>query len=331
MHTPKRIVFVADRQFDHSEPTLERVDLEFAEHDYDELLTALRGICPDVVCYASPAELAERAREHTDDVVLSIWSGVRSRSRKALVPAICEAFGITYVGPDAYVNSLGQDKWASKLAAAALGFTTPAAVLIDSCDAMETSLESIRYPAVVKPNYEGGSIGISTECLVTDPAAAARITEKLLRLHRQPVLAEEFVGGREVSYVLIGRRTAIDVCEVLELIVPDHDLRSTVLGFELKHAPFDFHWERVTDVMPREDIERGRRWFHALGKVEVVRIDGRLSDDGRFHFIELSPDAYLGSDGSVGAACSMRGLSFEQLVGLLLSNALADRHANTSS
>src|SRR5215216_5705687 len=77
MQLPKRVVFIADRQFDHSAPTLERVDLEFAEHDYDEILAALRRICDDVVCYSSPAELAGRAIDHLNDVVLSIWSGVR--------------------------------------------------------------------------------------------------------------------------------------------------------------------------------------------------------------------------------------------------------------
>ncbi len=324
MQVPKRVVLVADRQFDHSAPTLERADLEFAEHDYDEILSALERVCDDVVCYSSPAELADRARDHLNDVVLSIWSGVRSRSRKALVPAICEVFGITYVGPDAYVNSLGQDKLAAKVVAAALGFNTPRSVLIDSFAEMDLLLESIRYPAVVKPNYEGGSIGISSECLVHDTAAAKKIAARLLHCHRQPVLAEEFVFGREVSYVLIGRRTTIDVCEVLELVVEGHDLRSAVLGLELKHAPLKFHWDRVTDVIPSTDIERGQRWFRALGKVEVIRIDGRLSEDGQFHFIELSPDAYLGSDGSVGTACLMRGFSFEQFVQLLLSNAVAD-------
>lgn len=68
--------------------------------------------------------------------------------------------------------------------------------------------------------------------------------------------------------------------------------------------------------------ERFARLFKALGKVDVMRVDGRIGPDG-FKLIELSPDCYMGADGSTALCFEWAGYSYPQMLELL-QNALAE-------
>jgi D-alanine-D-alanine ligase len=305
---------------------LEGANLEMADaEEYDELVDAIGKVSRRVVPYQTLQAFLDNIAAHRDDVVLSVWSGERSRNRKVLVPSICEAYGITYVGADAYASMVAQDKALSKTIAQKFGFTTPRAVVIDAPSDVSL-LDALRYPIVVKPNLEGGSIGISQDCLTHDARAAAEIARRLLGAHGGAVIAEEFVRGREISYVIVGSQHETLLAEAVEIVLVHQDLRETVWSYELKQSPtIEDYWQLVTDELPVDVLRRGIDLFRSLGKVELMRIDGRLDAEGTFHFIELSPDSYLGSDGAVGAAYSLRGMTLDVMMDQLLRNALQNR------
>jgi len=306
--------------------TLEGTNLEMADDDeYFELMEAVGKVCPKVVPYHTLHAFIDNIGSHRDDIVLSVWSGERSRNRKGLVPAICEAYGITYVGADAYANIVAGDKALSKTIAQKFGFATPRSVLIEGPGDLSL-LHALVYPVVVKPNFEGGSIGISQDCLTHDLQSAETIARRLLTAHGDAVLAEEFVKGREVSYVIVGHEQEIVFAEAVEIVVADIELRDTIWSYEIKQsATVNDYWRLVTAELGDDVLQRGRALFRSLGKVELMRIDGRLDADGQFHFIELSPDSYLGADGAVGAAYALRGTSLDVMMEQLLRNALQSR------
>ena|SRR6266481_343282 len=62
-------------------------------------LTAIAG---RVVHYANLRDFVDNLHHHREAIVFPYWFGALSRSRHSLVPAICEAYGIVYVGADAY-------------------------------------------------------------------------------------------------------------------------------------------------------------------------------------------------------------------------------------
>jgi D-alanine-D-alanine ligase len=311
---------------DDRELSLQGANFEFADDDeYDELVTALRRACRKVVTYETPKEFINNIQRHTDDVVISVWSGEHSRNRKALVPSICEAYGIRYVGADTYTNVLAQDKALSKSIARQFGFHTPPSVLIDA-EADLSLLRALRYPAVVKPNFEGGSIGISQRCLVHDERAAHELIATLLAAHHDSVLVEQFIRGREVSYVVVGNREEILFAEAVELVLLSDNLPDMLWSYEIKQSPdVKEEWRLVTGDLDASTRDNAIRLFRALGKVELLRVDGRIDDAGRFQFIELSPDAYLGSDGAVGAAYALRGQPLHLMLEDLIRNARRSR------
>src|SRR5450759_3760969 len=68
----------------------------------DELVAAIRPLIKDVIIYDSPAAFTEAVTLHKNDLVLPDWSGQDSWSRSGLIPAVCESYGLTYIGGDAY-------------------------------------------------------------------------------------------------------------------------------------------------------------------------------------------------------------------------------------
>ena len=123
------VVLVAD-VFDHAASnvlTHERRDLELTEiGTLQALRAAIAVLGLKVHHYQGPATLAGHARRHKEDVVLAIYGGQRSRNRMALVPAICETFGLRFIGPDVYGRIIAQDKEISKRLASDCGLRTPA-------------------------------------------------------------------------------------------------------------------------------------------------------------------------------------------------------------
>ena len=321
----RNVVLLIDR-VENRDLTLEGTNLEMADdEEYVELMEAVGHVCARVIPYQTLQAFIDNIASHRGDIVLSVWSGERSRNRKGLVPAICEAYGITYVGADAYANIIAGDKALSKTIAQRFGFATPRSVLIEG-PADLSLLGALVYPVVVKPNFEGGSIGISQDCLTRDQQSAETIARRLLAAHGDAVLAEEFVKGREISYVIVGSEQETLFAEAVEIVVVDTELRETIWSYEIKQsATVNDYWRLVTAELGVDVLERGIALFRSLGKVELMRIDGRLDADGEFQFIELSPDSYLGGDGAVGAAYSLRGMSLEVMMEQLLTNALRSR------
>ncbi len=99
----ERVVIIADLFDERSSdiPIERRRDLERTHREVlGQFLAAIRGAGYDVLHYETPAALADNAHKHKKDVVWSIYGGEASKSRMALVPAVCETYGLPYVGPD---------------------------------------------------------------------------------------------------------------------------------------------------------------------------------------------------------------------------------------
>ena len=89
---------------------------------------------------------------------MTIYGGEISRNRLALVPAICESMNVKFLGADVYNRIICQDKNLCKTFAKRFNILSPNSILI--YDENDISLiKSLKLPLVVKPNYEGSSIG----------------------------------------------------------------------------------------------------------------------------------------------------------------------------
>ena len=317
------VVLVADTAdfdvtVDRKSTFLEMTDL----HQLDCIKTAIEKMGHDCILYAEPDKFSNAASQHKDDLVFSLWSGKKSRNRRAIIPAICEAHSISYIGADPYTALLCQDKALSQSFTKRFGLDVPKQIQIDQFNS-ESDLSTLNFPVVVKPTFEGGSIGISTKNLAVCSSDANALAKELFIDFNQPIVIEEFIRGAEVSICIAGRPNEIDLVEAIEVCYSDKPdyLYDRLYSFEEKrhHSRTKFRVQKnVTSRVPQSVLDKAICLFTALGKVDIFRLDGRLLDDD-FIVIELTSDVGMSPSGIFASAYNSIGLDFDEMISKVLN------------
>jgi len=324
----KTILLVADiaPDDDGKIPIQERRDLEKSSLKTVAAITeAINQLGLAVIHIQSLEELAQRASLHdTGNLVLSIYGGERSRNRMALVPAMCESLSLRFVGPDVFGRVYCQDKELSKRIALQSGVLTPRCQLVRNLTDID-HLPSNNFPMVIKPNLEGSSIGISKHSLVKNTEQMRRIAIELLERFQQPILVEEFVPGREVSCSMIEvEGGVISRFAEIRLGSDPHYFNDKLFCAEEKVAWNDIEVMPLNDTAEISDLKSLHQLAASLGHFGYCRIDGKLHD-GQFHFIELTPDAWLDPRGAFSLSFTKTGWSYSDVLAKVLASERAGR------
>ena len=238
------------------------------------------------------------------DLVLNLAEGERGAFREAFYPALFEQLGLAHTGSSASALALCLDKALAKRVVAAAGVRVPGP-------------PRANRPAIVKPNFEGSSKGITVVPAGGDLAAAVTATRA-----RYPggVIVEELVDGIDVGvgwFAGLGQLPAIA-----------YRYAGAIYDYALKHATP----ERVTLEIPARLSPRTRRRlatattraFAALGVTGYGRADFRLTPAGDVVFLEMNPLPSLtlapGHD-ELYVAAARAGRSPPELVAAVLARA----------
>ncbi|MGE4290986.1 MAG: hypothetical protein AB7E32_02140 [Desulfovibrio sp.] len=318
----RKVIVVAERIKSHDPSHAEEWTLEYLEDSYyNELICGLKQGGFFIEHFESPRELVERLRVDGEVVVLPLWSGKESRNRRALVPAICESFGVKFVGADVYTAMVCQDKVLAKTFCSRAGLATPRHVLVPE-HREPADFSPVRFPCVVKPSLEGGSMGITDDCIVSNKNEALEKANLLRSIWKQPILVEEFVAGREISICVAGNDT-VQITGAAEVIVagsPEY-FNNNVNSVDLKKY---MKIDRVNVKCAAEEIapftDSCIELFRSLKKVDFIRIDGKLSTEG-FIVLELTPDAHMGSTSSLAVSLTSDRRSYPELLRFIIDAA----------
>ena len=152
------------------------------------------------------------------DLIFNMIEGFKSRNREGIVPAICEALGIKYIGTDAFGMSLTLHKFHTSLLVQSLGICTPESILFDfevQCiDDLVNNIErkGMMYPLIVKPNREGSSMGVT---LVHGLEELENAVKNIYRNYSQQVLCQEYILGEEMSVPMIETKEEIKILGIV--------------------------------------------------------------------------------------------------------------------
>lgn len=183
-------------------------------------------------------------------------------------------------------------------------------------------LDEFALPFILKPVAEGSSIGISADNIIRERSRARAVAEDLLRTFNAPIMAEAFVAGREVSLSAIqspdGIRTAFSEIRVADQ--PDYFVERVWDAAEKYHRRLDRHVALIDDELADIDRQAIMRLLSALGDFGWIRIDGRLAN-GRFNFIEASPDAHLAERSQFAQGFIQQGMSYAEVIAAVVASA----------
>ncbi len=255
------------------------------------------------------------------DLVFNICEGMHGWGREAQVPALLDAWQVPYVFSDPLVCALTLHKGMTKDVVRAAGVATPDfAVVQDLAAARNVKLP---FPLFAKPVAEGTGKGVTSASRINDAAELVAVCRELLAKHRQPVLVERFLPGREFTVGIIGtgrRASAIATMEIA--LLPGADPH--VYSYRNKENCEELVEYRLLDEprLARQVEALALRAWRVLGCRDAGRVDLRLDELGRPNFIEVNPLAGLHPEHSdLPIMAAKAGMDYLTLIGNIMTSA----------
>jgi D-alanine-D-alanine ligase len=303
---------------------------EDALEEYDSwetietIAAALAAAGHSVVLLGGGSEFLENILREKVDFVFNIAEGRgNSRSRESQVPAILEMLGIPYTGSDSHCLTVCLDKPLAKKLVAEEGIATPQWQIVnDEEELSKVSWE--RFPAIVKPAYEGSSKGIRLSSVAENREQMTKEVSHLLKDYRQPVMVEEFISGEEVTVGIIGN-TPPRLVGIMR-ILPRKREGHFVYSLEVKRNYLNLvDYEcppKLSDEINQKIALASLKVFKVLGCRDFARLDFRVSQEGMPYFLEINPLPGLGSYSDLIIMAQKLGWTHQGLIQAVLEAAL---------
>ncbi len=235
----------------------------------------------------------ESVKKVKPDIVFNRAEGIRGESRESHIPAILEMLGIPYVGANVLSTAVCLNKGWTKKFLAFHNILTPQFHILSNVRQVN-NLE-FKYPIILKPNEEGSSVGINEDNVVTEKKHLVKKLSAMLKEYKQPILAEQFIQGREFSVgVLDGLGPKPEVLAILEIDFSKFPAEvAGVFGQKAKTIYEGLDHYVCPAKIPKDlkkKIERVSIEICRLLEIpDFARIDFRMDDDENLYFLEINP------------------------------------------
>ncbi len=231
------------------------------------------------------------------------------------VQGVLEAMHIPYTGSGVMASALSMDKWRTKLVWQATGIPTPKYHLLTPQSDFRQVQDDLGLPLIVKPAREGSSIGVTKVHTTSELPTAFELAYRLDPL----VIAEEFVGGQELTASVVGD----EVLPLIRIEAPDgaYDYKNKYFTDDTKyHCP-----SGVSAALEDEIRAVTLRAFQVLDCSGWGRADMMLRPDGSYSFLEMNTSPGMTTHSLVPMAARAVGLSYPDLCVHILSLARCDQ------
>ncbi|MBX5480386.1 MAG: ATP-grasp domain-containing protein [Myxococcaceae bacterium] len=274
------------------------------------------------------SRIVARLEAYTPDLIFNTAEGRRGRFREAFYPALFGELGFPYTGSDAYALAITLDKQLCKLILREQGIRTPGWQFVVSMSQFQPN--DLRFPVIIKPNFEGSSKGI-TQASVAETVAEARqkVAEALAR-YPAGVLVEEYISGTDltVPFLEAVKTEFGGVLSPVEYVFDPQvagDRKYRIYDYELKTRHDRAVSVRAPAQIPKEIAHEVRsmaqRIFSALDCRDLGRIDFRLSDAGVPYFLEINALPSLEPGAGIYAAAELEGLHLDKVIESIIESA----------
>ncbi|MFP4466930.1 MAG: P1 family peptidase [Candidatus Goldiibacteriota bacterium] len=318
-----KIALVYNLRKDDSEKTAETLKSKDVEKLHNAIMSLGHEVEP-IEASQDPTLFVKLVFDFAPDLIFNVAEGVEGEAREAFFPGLFSQMNIPYTGGNASLLFVNLNKQLSKIILEEYGILTPKGAVITP-ENRELPKE-IGFPAILKPNAEGSSKGISDDSVVKDADEYEKKIKKFLDKYPAGVLVEQYIKGREISVPFLEAFPG----KVLEII--EYEMKSkggskyNIFDYEAKQSSL----ADVADVKcPPEFKEEERSMvMNMVKKVLSItkcpdfgRVDIRIDEKGYPYFIELNPLPSLHVNGSLMLCAKARGLSYEDVIKLVIRSA----------
>ena len=238
-------------------------------------------------------------------------------------PEILKRLKIPFTGSSGSACQNAYSKNRTKQILRKAGIRTPNAILIKNATDVKR-INNLKLPLFIKPVSGGCSFGITQNSLIRKKENVGYKIRDMFKTIKQPLLLEEFLGGREFTVGIIGNNQ-LHVLPIMKFRYNDNSsfpFRSYALKMvhyedEQMVCPAQISPEKRVEI---EDITR--KTFKALDCRDYARIDFRMNEKGVPYVLEVNALPNLMPEtSSFAIMANKEGLSFEQLIKQIMQTA----------
>ncbi|KKU02945.1 MAG: D-alanine-D-alanine ligase [Candidatus Amesbacteria bacterium GW2011_GWB1_47_26] len=288
------------------------------ESDLDTQNSAI-SICGELNTAGYDAQLLGISTAEVDqvqkikaDLVFNVveWSGVKWKFAVGAIREL-ERCGLPFTGSGSRGFKISADKILMKKEMAKHKISTP----------------QLKFPAIVKPAYEHCGIGIGQNSIVNSGQELENRADELRKKYRQPVIAEEFIDGRELQVTVLeknGRPWVLPAAEVV------FDKPGTVLSYEMKWVEESPEYDQagmepaVLNSNLKSQISKvAQTCYLKLGGRDYPRLDLRVRG-GEIFVLEINnnPGVDWDIDSGMGMSARLAGFkTYGELLTHIVENA----------
>jgi D-alanine-D-alanine ligase len=264
------------------------------------------------------------------DLVFNLTESYAGDDTKEMnVAAYMDLIGLPYTGGGPHAHFLAQDKATAKKMFAFHGIRTPyfATAYRGNID----HAHDVKFPLIVKPQLEDGSIGIDAEAVVSSIKELMERVEYVQNEFDSPALIEEYIEGREIYAAILGSYERTEVLPLVELDLSQLPKGTPRIASRDVKFERDSHAYKVTKSAIAEDLDEETTKklsdtavaaYRAVKLRDYGRIDMRLTPDGEVYVIEANPNPWLSSKHEFAMAAKKSGRSYTELIKSILELAL---------
>ncbi len=323
MKMPRRITVMMDAA------CIDAGDPDFGSQEGEpttefHVVSTLRDLGYDVFIlgvHDDAGAVVDGLRKQRPDLVFNLTEEFRGdRRQDRNLAALLELIGVPFTGSGALGLSLCRSKSLCKQLLNLHRIRVPGFMVLRARRIPRIPV-GLKFPLVVKPVYEDGSVGISNASRVMTPES---LMERARQVHQrwcQPAIAEEYIEGRELYVSVLGN-------ERRQVLPPREFFRDNPNGDGPLMATYRVKWDE--DYQDKWNIRFGfaavdeplmtkldricKRTCRSLHLRDYARIDLRLTPDGRIYILEVNPNPDLAYGEEVAESAERAGISYAALL-----------------
>jgi D-alanine-D-alanine ligase len=318
---PKRVgIIYSDVQREFFPTEAQYITEKGAEQDARLIGEYLESLGITVLLHPGNAELPEWLRINAPEMVINLVDSIKGmESLASAIPGVLELLEIPYTGADMLGLSLDTNKFVIMKLLQQNGVPVPYYQLFSS---PEDYLDpAIRFPLISKLNSIHGSVEITKDAVSENEKQLRKRLRYLIRTYKQPVLVEEFIGGREITAIVLqdGKKKVYQA----EKVFTHPDSKYVFLTFEdqwLTEMNAALYYKEYGDPLLKEYVKKA---FNVTKMAGYAKFDIRLDQSGRYFFIDTNCNPALGPkqlDMAMAVILDLYGISFQEILKRLILN-----------
>ncbi len=316
----------------------------YVDNQTDEIVTFMSNLFKKQhykvqIIKVTPEDLSELKSLKADFV----FNLVDSKAMEMQIAKILDRLHIPYSGTKENGLRISNNKVTSKRIFIKNDLPTPGFMVIKPSDRISRAMIPGKFPIIVKPAYEHCSIGITNKSIARTYRQFVLIVKRLRTEHKQSLLAEEFIEGKELQVTILETPKQTMALPIAEITFKGKAKNKwNIYGYDekwSKHLPIYKSCNFVSpprSISPKIDrlIKRDAiRAFYALNMRDYGRFDLRYNPDSqKWYFLEGNANAGFDPNPRDAMTVSIfaQGMTLEDFILQIVHNSLTieGKHVN---